>query len=231
MRVLGFAALLACEVEALRILSKPATARCASPPAWHCLPRTRDTACSFSTANPAPSIRAGGEAYVNQPLPTIGFLWLAGREALDAGATNDAVQRVRAWTRPVPHAQAVLAAIEAAATANENRWHDALKFATEHGLRLIAVDALEGLAINAASVHSWAESLRLLGAAQRLREETGYQWRFATEQQSVRASRSRATEALGPAADAADNEGRAFDWRTAAVYAHRAHHERKRTHG
>jgi predicted ATPase/DNA-binding SARP family transcriptional activator len=230
-RVLGFAALLARDLEALRIAVGAGDRALRISPGVALFAEDARHRLQLLNGQPSAIDPGWGEAYVNQPLPTIGFLWLAGREALDAGATNDAVQRVREWTRPVPHAQAVLAAIEAAATANESRWHDALKMATNHNLRLIAVDALEGLANNAASVHSWAESLRLLGAAQRLREETGYQWRFATEQQSVRTSRSRAIEALGTAADAADNEGRALDWRTAAVYAHRAHHERKPPNG
>ncbi len=111
--------------------------------------------------------------------PSSGTLWLLGREALDAEAADAALVHVRAWARPVPHAQAVLAAIEAAATSDENRWHEALTISLNQGLRLIAVDALEGIAVAAAAVGSWAESLLLLGSAQRLRDETGYQWRFA----------------------------------------------------
>ena len=44
-----------------------------------------------------------------------------------------------------------------------DRWHDALTIALDQGLRLIAVDALEGLAVTAASIERWAESLLLLG--------------------------------------------------------------------
>ena len=84
--------------------------------------------------------------------------------------------------RPVPHAQALLAAVEAAATGDEHRWRDALNIAVDQGLQLIAVDALEGLAIAAATATNWTECLRLLASAHRLRDETGYQWRFAFEQ-------------------------------------------------
>ena len=52
----------------------------------------------------------------------------------------------------------------------------------EYGLRLIAVDALEALGEAAAAADSSAEALRLLAAADRLRKETGYQWRFPGEQ-------------------------------------------------
>ena len=60
------------------------------------------------------------------------------------------------------------------------------RLAVEHRLRLIAVDALEGLAVAAARTESWAECLRLLAAGQRLRDELDYRWRFP-----IRAGRGR----------------------------------------
>ena len=65
-------------------------------------------------------------------------------ESIDAGAADVAVDWRSYWARPEPHPQAVFAAIEGAATGNEDRWHDALAIALDHDLRLIAVDALEG---------------------------------------------------------------------------------------
>jgi hypothetical protein len=150
-----------------------------------------------------------------RPLGT-GTLWLLGREAVDAGVADEALEHVRALARPVPHAQAVLAAVEAAATGAADRWHDALAIALDQGLRLIAVDAFEGLAVTAAAVENWTECLRLLGSAHRLRNETGYEWRFGCEQLSVNAARTAAVDALGDAADTADTEGRGLDWRAAA---------------
>ena len=67
---------------------------------------------------------------------------------------------------------------------SEDEWHRALRLADEYGLRLIAVDALEAIAAAAATGDSFTEALRLLGAAARLRHETGYQWRFPGEQQT-----------------------------------------------
>jgi DNA-binding CsgD family transcriptional regulator len=125
----------------------------------------------------------------------------------------------------------VLAAVEAAATGNENRWHDALELALNHELRLIAVDALEGLGVASAHEESWSESLRLLASAERLRDETSYGWRFSFEQQATDAARAQAHDALGDAAThAAETEGRGLDWRQAADYARRARGERKRPH-
>jgi DNA-binding CsgD family transcriptional regulator len=129
---------------------------------------------------------------------------------------------------PTSHAQAALAAIEAAASGDEGRWHDALTVAMAQGLRLIAVDALEGLAATAAGTESWVEALRLLGAAERLRDETGYRWRFGFEQVAVDGAREAATMALGESAATAEAEGRALDWREAAAYARRARGERGR---
>ena len=143
-----------------------------------------------------------------------------------------AVDHARFWARTEPHPRAVLAAIEGAATGDEDRWHDALAIALDQGLRLIAVDAFEGLAVAAAATESWAECLRLLGAADRLRDETGYRWRFGFEQQAVDTARATAAAALGGSAEAAETEGRDLEWREAAAYARRARGERKRpSHG
>ena len=53
--------------------------------------------------------------------------------------------------------------------------------AVEHDLEIVAVDAIEGLAVSAAAAESWADCLRLTAAAARRREETGYGWRFGYE--------------------------------------------------
>ena len=80
---------------------------------------------------------------------------------------------------------------------------------------------------------SWVECLRLAAAAARLRDETGYRWRFVFEQRRLDAAVAAATEALGPErASAATAEGSALEWREAAAYAGRAHGERQRpSHG
>ena len=112
--------------------------------------------------------------------------------------------------REEPLGRAVRAAIEATAAQDEDRWHEASSIAVEHGLRLVAVDALEGLAgVAAAASESWAECLRLAAAAARLRDETGYRWRFAFEQDRLDAAVAAATEALGPEqAERRDGRGR-----------------------
>ena len=154
------------------------------------------------------------------------------REGIDAGDLTLAVETARLQARESPQGRAVLAAIEATATHDEDRWHDALAIATEHDLRLVGVDALEGLAGVAAAGEAWAECLRLAGAAGRLRDETGYRWRFAFEQRRIDTAIAVATEALGPEAATATAEGAAMDWREAASYAGHAHGERKRpSHG
>ena len=174
-----------------------------------------------------------GSMDVSWPMST-GTLWLAGREAIDAGAPDVAVEGARALALfDAPNRTAALAAVEAAATGDEDRWHDALVIALDRGFRLIAVDALEGLAVGAAGGESWAECLRLLAAAGRLRDETGYCWRFGFEERAVSAARDAAMAELGDTAGAAATaEGRDLDWRDAAAYARRARGERKRpSHG
>ena len=125
------------------------------------------------------------------------------------------------------------ASIEATATQDEDRWHEASSIASEHGLRVTAVDALEGLAVVAAVSESWAECLRLAAAAARLRDETRYRWRFAFEQGRLDAAVAAATQALGPErASATTAEGTALEWREAAACASRARGERQRpSHG
>ena len=160
---------------------------------------------------------------------TSATLWLAAREAIDAGDPAAATAGVRALARDDPHGRAVHAAITAAATSDEDVWHAALLLADEHDLRLIAVDALEGLAVAAAHSESWAPCLRLLGAADRLRDELGYRWRFPCEQTAVdEATRSAIDQLDETDADQATIEGRDLDWRAAAAYARRSRGERKR---
>jgi DNA-binding CsgD family transcriptional regulator len=114
-----------------------------------------------------------------------------------------------------------------------SRWHDALTLAVEHDLRLVAVDALEGIAIEGARSESWNECLRLTGAAKRLREDTGYRWMFTTERRALDDAVASAIGALGVhTAEAAQAEGTRITWREAASYAKRARGERRRpSHG
>jgi DNA-binding CsgD family transcriptional regulator len=147
------------------------------------------------------------------------------KEAIAAGQASIALETVRALAKTAPE-RAVLASIEAAVSQDEDTWHDALQTGADHGLRLIVVDALEGLATAASRSESWAECLRLYGAAQRLRDECDYRWRFDFEQKPI--DQALAAARAGLAADAADAEGRALSWPDAVRYATRARGERKR---
>jgi predicted ATPase/class 3 adenylate cyclase/DNA-binding CsgD family transcriptional regulator len=168
----------------------------------------------------------------HEPLSASSLL-LQCREAVDAGASEVALEAVRLQSRWTPFGQAVRATIEATAALDEDRWHESLTLAVRHGLRVVAVDALEGLAVVAAVGEAWFECLRLAAAAGRLRGEAGYRWRFRFEQQRLDAAIQAATDALGTEAAArAEFEGAALDWRVAADYASRARGERKRpSHG
>jgi hypothetical protein len=116
-----------------------------------------------------------------------------------------------------------------AAPGDEDAWHTALQTAVDHRLRLIAVDALEGLRVAAARAESWTECVRLLAAGRRLRDELDYRWRFPWEQDEIDSARRLATEDLVPAeAEQAENEGHSLDWQAAAECARRTRCERKR---
>jgi predicted ATPase/class 3 adenylate cyclase/DNA-binding CsgD family transcriptional regulator len=158
-----------------------------------------------------------------------GGLQLFAREAIDAGDAAVAIAAARTQAGRGPFSAAVLAACEAAATGHQDRWHDALRIAADHGLRLIVADALEGLAAAASGSQSWAEGLRLYGAAQRLRDECEYHWRFGSEQAAISQAVDAARQELDPdEADAAEAEGRGLPWADAVRYAQRARGERKR---
>ena len=155
-------------------------------------------------------------------------LWLGAREAIDAAAAPDALRAVREQATDSPFGLAIRHAVEAAVGRDAGGWHRALELAVGHDLPLVAVDALEGLGVDAADSESWAEALRLLGAAERLRNETGYHWRFAGERAALDAAAAEAVAALGEAADVASEEGRGLDWHEAAAFASRARGQRRR---
>jgi predicted ATPase/class 3 adenylate cyclase/DNA-binding CsgD family transcriptional regulator len=156
-------------------------------------------------------------------------LQLFAKEAIDAGDAAVAITAARAQAGRGPFSAAVLAACEAASSGREDRWHDVLHIAAGHGLRLIVVDALEGLAAAASHSQSWAECLRLYGAAQRLRDECEYRWRFPSEQAAITRAVDAARQQLEPGdAGDAEAEGRSLPWADAVRYARRARGERKR---
>jgi hypothetical protein len=161
--------------------------------------------------------------------PTAAQLRIICREAIDAGAPASRSTPARAaCVSDASNPRAVLAAVEAAATGDRNRRHDDLRIALEQGLRPHALDALGRLAVAASQAQSWAESVRLLAAADRLRDEAGYRWRFRFEQQAVAAALAAAREALGEDADAATAQGRSLDLRDVATHQHVARPRRGR---
>ena len=155
-------------------------------------------------------------------------LWLGAREAIDAGDQHAALEATREQLSESPYGLAIRHSIEASINRDAGRWHQALELAVRHDLPLVAVDSLEGLGVDAAGSESWAEALRLLGAAGRLRSTTGYRWRFGCERAAVDDANARAVAALGDDADVPRSEGLGLEWREAATYASRARGERRR---
>jgi predicted ATPase/class 3 adenylate cyclase/DNA-binding CsgD family transcriptional regulator len=226
-RALSVAGLLAEDVDALRLAVDVGDRQLRTSPGlapWTHTTRQRLALLEGRPSLVHPNIRDRSWSWPS----SAGTLWLICREAIDAGDPVGAVEHIHAWSRPDPHARAVLAAVEAAAASDEERWQGALAIALDHGLRLIAVDALEGIAVAAARHESWNESSRLLGAAERLRHETGYSWRFSFEQHAVATARAAADAALEAHAESARTAGSELDWREAGAYARRARGQRRR---
>jgi DNA-binding CsgD family transcriptional regulator len=173
----------------------------------------------------------GGRATVTQDFEATpwmnGSMWFLCREAIDAGEVSRALSVVRAQAPATAFGQAVLAVVEGAVSGEDEQWREALRLAAELGLRPIAVDALEGLAVAAAHRESWVECARLFAAAQRLRDETGYRWRFSFEREAVEPARTAVLAALGDDAWRAA-AAEALEWHDAATYATRARGRRHR---
>jgi predicted ATPase/DNA-binding CsgD family transcriptional regulator len=224
-RILGAAGLLRADAETLGFAVEVSERR---------LRKTSGTIDSADMACHCQELLRGGRPRVARwmesdapPLTTLS-IYFDGREAIQAGAAATALTKVRATRRDTPHGQTVLAAVEAAALDDENRWHDALRLAADHGLRLMAIDALEALAVSAARAESWTECLHLSAAAETSRDETGYRWRFNDEQQALDAAVAVARDALGTEAAAAISEGARLSWLEAVSYAQRSRGDRKR---
>jgi DNA-binding CsgD family transcriptional regulator len=169
-----------------------------------------------------------GDAMDARPALTVDDPWLAPRDLVDRGDVTAARSAVGSLQAGGAASRAVAHAISGLADRSEDDWHEALRLADQHGLRLIAVDALEALAAIAAANDSFTEALRLLAAADRLRAETGYVWRYPEEQRTYEEALGAARANAGEAADTAWQEGLTLDWLEAAEYARRARGERGR---
>ena len=114
-------------------------------------------------------------------------LWLeyhpliACRDAVDRGVTDLDRDEVAGLAPQSVVRHAYRHILDGLIDSNEDAWHAALDVALRHDVRPVAVDTFEGLAAIAAVSDSSVEAMRLLGAADRLMEETGYQWRFPSE--------------------------------------------------
>jgi DNA-binding CsgD family transcriptional regulator len=154
--------------------------------------------------------------------------WIAARDAVDRGDTALALTAAETLRQGGSSKLAMAHAICGLVHRSDDEWHDALRLAAEHGLRLIAADALEALGESAAVADSAAEALRLLAAAHRLREETGYAWRHPGEQAAHDAAMRAARLGLGDDGDSAWREGLTLDLAHVLDYARRARGDRGR---
>jgi hypothetical protein len=118
-------------------------------------------------------LRRGTPAWSDDALRDVGFAALSlaaepccATPSRRANALNARSLESAPWVAAARHRLQLLegqtSEVDAVLRDANTRW--------SQNLRLIAVDALEGLAVAAARAESWAECLRLLAAAQRLRE-------------------------------------------------------------
>jgi predicted ATPase/DNA-binding CsgD family transcriptional regulator len=133
----------------------------------------------------------------------------------------------------VSHAEGLVSRAEGDVAAAEARHYTVLTNAHDDGWRPLVAHSLEALAGTAAANQSFAESARLAGAAQALRDEMGYTLRWPFEQRLLDADLAAARAGLGEDAFAAAYaEGRGLDQDAAVAYATRARGERRRpAHG
>jgi predicted ATPase/DNA-binding CsgD family transcriptional regulator len=110
----------------------------------------------------------------------------------------------------------------------EDLAHSALRVQAEHRYALDVVDTVEMLGGIAAVRESFGEAARLFGAAEVLRQTTGYWWHPAS-QATYEADVALAREGLGDDAfESCISEGQALSTENAVAYASRARGERKR---
>jgi predicted ATPase/class 3 adenylate cyclase/DNA-binding CsgD family transcriptional regulator len=157
------------------------------------------------------------------------FPLLACRDAADRGERDVDRAAVAGVTGSSVAHRVYQQVLSALLDEDEALWHEALHGAVRHRLRPVVIDCLEGLATLAGAADSPVEALRLLGAADRLAEETGYRWRFPSERARRDRVLAQAAEELGDeGVDLALAEGRALTWSDAAEYVRRARGERRR---
>ena len=107
--------------------------------------------------------------------------------------------------------------------------HEALRLSRSMLHKRGVIDALEVLGGCAADRESYAEAARLLGAANALRQATGYAYRSPTAEQEVTRADSAVASALGAdERNRARAEGAALSLEDACDYAARGRGERKR---
>lgn len=153
---------------------------------------------------------------------------VAGRDAINRSELAQARAIAESLTGRGPGLEASRYVTLGLLDQDEDDWQHALHAATEHGYRLIAVDAIEGLGVTAATADSPTEALRLFAAAERIRDETGYRWRFPFEQHRYECALADSRNAVGEGAEAAWREGRSLGLAAVTEYASRARGERRR---
>jgi DNA-binding CsgD family transcriptional regulator len=109
-------------------------------------------------------------------------------------------------------ADGVLALLRGDDSGAERAWHDLLALSSERGFGLLWIDALEGLAICRARAGATDEAARLAGAAESVRAERGYRYRYPH---------------LGEL-PAGSDDGRALSLDEATAYARRSRGQRVR---
>jgi predicted ATPase/DNA-binding CsgD family transcriptional regulator len=170
----------------------------------------------------------GGGGERREPISLESHALISCRDAVDRGEPLvDHSETASIRPESVVH-HAHLHLIDAWRDDDQDQWYAALDLAVRYGLRPVAIEVFEGLAASASAAGSASEAIRLLGAAERLRDETDARWRFRIERRRHALVLARVRETLGDRVDAAWNEGRQLDWREAAEYVRRGRGERAR---
>jgi predicted ATPase/class 3 adenylate cyclase/DNA-binding CsgD family transcriptional regulator len=144
--------------------------------------------------------------------------------------TNEVIELSRSSDLPVGLAQGLvlharLRRMERELADAEDIAHEALTAAVDISAKTLVVDTLEVLAGIAADLQSHNEAARLFGAAQGIRERTGYARHTFERDRDIAAS----GQTLGPIAfEKASHEGQELALDDAVVYARRGRGERKR---
>ena len=159
-----------------------------------------DVATACSVCSEATSSSVVPQLMFNDP-------WLAARDCIDRGDISAARSAIASLPAGGTTCEAMAHALAGLVDDNEGHWHEALRLADQHGLRLIAVDALEAVAAAAAAATASPRRSDCCGRGRTAPRRDRLRVALARGAAHLRRRTPHRRDGLGEAADQAWDEG------------------------